>query len=100
MPLKKNYLKSKNICRVTFNVPDDQADEACLVGDFNEWNTQATPMKKGKQGFSATVDLEPGRDYQFRYFLNGQHWANDDMADGYADTPFSDAQNSIVNIRN
>jgi 1,4-alpha-glucan branching enzyme len=98
MPLKKNYLKSKNICRVTFNCPVTEADQAYLVGDFNSWDTEATPMKKSKQGFSATLDLEPGQDYQFRYFLSGDQWANDDSADAYTDTPFPDARNSVVNI--
>ena len=55
-------------------------------------------MKKGKQGFSTTLDLEPGKEYQFRYFLNGEKWANDDEADGYIGTSYPDAKNCIVSI--
>ena len=100
MTIKKSYLKSKNICRVTFNLPTNDADEAYLVGDFNSWDTEATPMKKGRQGFSATLDLELGQEYQFRYFLNNDQWANDDEADAYVDTPFPDVRNCVVNASN
>ena len=96
MSLKKNYLKTKNICRVTFSCPANDAKSVCLVGDFNEWNRQATPMKKGKSGYSCTVDLEPNREYQFRYLLNNDRWENDETADSLAATPYSDAQNSVV----
>ncbi len=98
MPFKKNFMKSKNICRVTFHLPSNDANCACLVGDFNQWDTSANPMKKGKQGFSTTLDLEPGKEYQFRYFLNGEKWANDDEADGYIGTSYPDAKNCIVSI--
>lgn len=96
MSLKKTYVKSKNICRVTFNLADVNAAQVAVVGDFNSWNEQATPMKKSKTGFSATVDLEPGREYQFRYLVDGQQWCNDDSADHYCETPFSDAHNGII----
>jgi len=97
MALKKSYVKSKNICRVTFSIPSDAgAQEIFLVGDFNAWDCAATPMKKGKQAFSATLDLETGREYEFRYLLDGRQWQNDDAADKYHGTPFPDAQNSVV----
>lgn len=96
MSLKKTYVKSKNVCKVTFSLPEKEANEAYIVGDFNAWQEQATPMKKGKGGFSATLELEPGREYQFRYLLDGSKWANDDAADGYYPTPFHDAENSVI----
>ena len=51
--IKKIYLKSRNACKVTFKVfkeavPD--ANQVCLVGDFNEWNILANPMKRLKKG--------------------------------------------------
>ena len=98
MSFKKNYLKSKNICKVTFNFPANDADKVMLVGDFNNWNKNATPMKKSRSGFSTTVELEAGRDYQFRYLLDGQTWANDDDADSFTHTPFHDAQNGVIKI--
>jgi|AntRauTorcE11897_2_1112592.scaffolds.fasta_scaffold00156_22 1,4-alpha-glucan branching enzyme len=95
--MKKSYLKSKNKCKVTFSCPDNNAETANLIGDFNDWNHETTPMKKGKNGFSVTVELEPGRAYQYRYLLDRERWENDEAADHHVQSPYPDAQNSIVN---
>jgi hypothetical protein len=36
-----------------------------------------------KRGFRVTLELEPGREYPFRYVVNGVHWCNDWHADTY-----------------
>ncbi|MCP5094898.1 MAG: glycoside hydrolase [Chloroflexi bacterium] len=83
--LKKNYSKTGRKCRVTFKLAAEaNAETAVLCGDFNEWGKTATPMKKLKDGsFSATVSLDAGNSYRFRYFLDGERWENDWEADGY-----------------
>jgi hypothetical protein len=53
-----------------------------------------TKYKNGK--FKATLDLEPNRQYQFRYFINGKQWHNDWDADRYVANPFS-GDNSVLN---
>lgn len=100
MSLKKQYLKSRPSCKVTFRLPGDAAQGAKtvhLAGEFNDWSTTATPMKKTKGGdFSVTVELAVGREYQFRYLLDQRHWENDWAADRYVPTPFGGAENSVV----
>ena len=100
MSFKKQYLKNKSVCKVTFNLSKKEtgaAKTANLVGDFNNWDTVATPMKKSKNGnFTVTLDLEPGREYQFRYFLNGERWTNDPKADKYIPVPEVNAENGVV----
>lgn len=88
--LKKQFLKTRNAVKVTFEVPKTEIPENVevdafhLVGEFNDWNPDATPMKLGKKGvFRAVVELEPERTYQFRYLINGEHWCNEWHADGY-----------------
>jgi 1,4-alpha-glucan branching enzyme len=102
MSLKKQYLKNKPVCKVTFTLLKDMAGPAkdvALVGDFNDWTPEATPMKRKKDGsFEATVSLEAGHGYQFRYLLDGSAWENDDNADAYVRTPYGDADNSIVSV--
>jgi 1,4-alpha-glucan branching enzyme len=47
--IKKEYLKSRKTCKVTFRLPRIAATDAksvCIVGDFNNWNLYANPMKK------------------------------------------------------
>jgi 1,4-alpha-glucan branching enzyme len=100
MSLRKQYLKSKPVCKVTFNLSKEEsnsAETASLVGDFNEWDTSATPMRRFKNGnFTVTLDLEPKKEYQYRYLLNGQDWVNDPMADKYVSVPDLNAENSVV----
>ncbi|MGW8319853.1 MAG: isoamylase early set domain-containing protein [Candidatus Promineifilaceae bacterium] len=97
--IKKNYSKSGQICRVTFKLPAEvEAQSANLVGEFNDWDNQATPMKRLKDGsFSATVSLEPGRNYRYRYLLDGERWENDWEADAYLPNEFG-SEDSVVAI--
>ena len=95
--LKKQYLKSKPEVKVTFSLPAAvQGETVFLVGDFNEWNESATPMKKQKDGsFSVTLNLAKGGEYHFRYLVNGTEWHNDWEADKYVPNPYS-GDNSVV----
>lgn len=95
--MRKKMLKSKPICKVTFEVPlEVAADTAHLVGDFNEWNPAATPMKRLKDGrFTVTLDLDQDREYQFRYLIDGKVWQNDGQADRYVANPYG-TDNSVV----
>jgi len=97
--LKKQYLKSKDICKVTFyTAPELEAEKVALVGDFNHWSESATLMKPLKDGrFKATVELAKDGSYQFRYLINDIEWHNDWDADEYVPNPFS-GDNSVVEV--
>jgi 1,4-alpha-glucan branching enzyme len=100
--IKKEYLKTRKTCKVTFRLPRIAAPDASsvhIVGEFNDWSLYANPMKKLKNGdFKITLELDPGRDYQFRYLVDGEKWENDWNADSYVKSPFGDSDNSIVSI--
>lgn len=100
MSIKKQYLKGKSVCKVTFRVPKSVASGAetiCLVGEFNEWDTAATPMRGLKSGeFTVSLNLNSGREYQFRYLIDGVRWANDEEEDSSAPSSFPDAENSVL----
>src|SRR5512141_3128745 len=94
--LKKTRSTQTGKARVTFVLSSQpNADHVHVAGDFNDWQA-STPMKRQKDGsFRATVELEPGREYQFRYLVDGNNWVNDEAADGYVPNPFG-ADNSVV----
>ncbi|HKK34408.1 MAG TPA: isoamylase early set domain-containing protein [Desulfomicrobiaceae bacterium] len=100
MSIEKKYLKTRPVCKVTFRLPEEHADgagEVAVVGDFNAWDPLANPMRKLKKGgFSLTVDLEPGREYEFRYLVDRLAWENDGGADGYRQTPYGDGENCLL----
>jgi 1,4-alpha-glucan branching enzyme len=96
--LKKQALKSKPVCKVTFYAPNIEANMMHLVGDFNDWNETSHPMEKLKDGrFKLTMELDAGKEYQFRYLVNGSEWHNDWEADKYVPNPFS-GDNSVVMV--
>jgi 1,4-alpha-glucan branching enzyme len=67
-----------------------------IVGDFNNWDKEATPMKKLKNGdFTITLGLASGREYRFRYLIDGKIWENDWCADKYVKNPYG-AEDSVV----
>jgi 1,4-alpha-glucan branching enzyme len=88
--IKKRYASDGKICKVTFTLPPQiKATSAVLTGDFNNWHKDALPMKRAKDGaWKVDVKLEAGREYQYRYFVNGTEWHNDQNADGYAVHPY------------
>jgi len=89
---KRRFIKD-NVIKVTFVVEDSGAGTVFLAGDFNDW--QATAMKRRDGNWRATVALEPGREYQFRYLIGEDRWMNDPQADGYVRNPFGE-ENSFV----
>ena len=99
MSIKKQYLKSKPVCKVTFTLAKEAAGaakSAHVVGDFNNWNVHADSMKKLKDGtLTATITLKRGKEYQFRYLLDGATWENDWSADKYVQNRFG-SDNSVV----
>ena len=89
-------------CEVTFLFPEEivgKAKKVHLVGDFNNWNQKDIPMKKGKTGvFSASLKLPIGKEYQYRYLVDGKHWHNDPEAEKEVPTIYADAKNSAVSL--
>ncbi|WP_111976790.1 isoamylase early set domain-containing protein [Algibacillus agarilyticus] len=100
MSFKKQFLKSKPVCKVTFRLTKEQAQSAesvHIVGDFNDWEPAATPMKKLKNGdFSLALNLESGKSYEFRYLLGADVWENDWDADDYKPSSVGDSDNSVI----
>ena len=92
---KRQFLKSKPICKVTFKMNVD-ATSLVLVGDFNGWDETAAPMKKSKDGsFTVTVEMESGCEQQFRYIADGNKWMNDEAADKYVTSSLG-SENSVI----
>lgn len=98
--IKRRYIKTRKVCKVTFRLPVEAVDKASkvnLVGDFNNWNTASTPLNRLKNGdFSVDVELSPGREYRFRYLVDGSRWENDWCADKYVPNEFGTDDSVLV----
>ena len=100
MSIKKQYFKTKSHVKVTLSLPAEAAPEAKEVGvagDFNNWNAEETRMRRLKSGeFKTDINLEPGRDYEFRYQIDGERWENDWNADKYVPSRITAEENSVI----
>lgn len=93
--LTKKFLKTKDVCDVTFEY-DGDVETAALAGDFNNWEPQ--PMKKTKKAgspFRAKVRLPKDGEFEFRYLIDGENWENDTAADAYR-TNEHGSENGVV----
>ncbi|MHA7056142.1 isoamylase early set domain-containing protein [Aquimarina sp. M1] len=96
MAISKQYLKSKPICKVTFSVPAKEATSVSVAGEFNEWDTEATVLKKLKNGtFKGTLNLPKDQKFEFKYVVDGR-WTNESDADGFQWNDFAAAENSVL----
>jgi 1,4-alpha-glucan branching enzyme len=87
--IEKQAVEKNGLVRVTFELPSAVwADRVNLVGEFNDWDTTATPMTRDRRhdDWRVTVELPVGRRYLFRYLLDGHEWVNEWHADDYVET--------------
>ena len=68
--------------RVTFVLPvTEPAGAVSVVGDFNDWNPHAHPLRKRSNGVrSAVVTIPAGATLHFRYLAEGGVWFDDNTA--------------------
>ena len=98
MSVSKKYLKSKPVCKVTFELQDLDAERVAVVGNFNDWDINASPLKKFKNGkYKATLDLESNNSYEFRYIADGAY-INDSEADSYKWNEYAAAENCVLEL--
>lgn len=96
----KKATAAKSTTKVTLSLPKEAvitAKTVVAVGDFNNWDTEGgITLKKQKDGsFGTTIELEGGKEYQYRFLLNGEEWVNAWDAPKYVATPFG-VDNSVV----
>jgi hypothetical protein len=81
------------VMKFVFDAPG--AAHVSLVGDFNDWNTAATPMTRASSGaWTVSLKLEPGR-HVYAFVLDGKRWVPDPVALLAPDDGFG-TRNSIV----
>jgi 1,4-alpha-glucan branching enzyme len=98
--IKKEPTEKEGRVLVTFELPSSMwAERVNLVGEFNDWDTRATPMTRSRTNadWKAAIELEAGRRYRFRYLVDGREWLNDWHADDYVENPHG-SDDSLVDL--
>ena len=95
--IKKRAVKEGSAVKVTFALPGShEALPASVVGEFNDWDPFAHPLKRRSNGtWSAAVELEAGSRYRFRYLGDGGVWFGDGDADELAGVG-AEAQDCVI----
>ncbi|WP_304196588.1 isoamylase early set domain-containing protein [Flavobacterium alvei] len=98
MSIKKQFIKTKPVCKVTFSVEAKEATTASVVGDFNNWNSAEGELSKLKNGtFKGVFELPKDTTYEFKYLIDGVY-VNESEADYFIWNEFAGAENSVLEI--
>jgi 1,4-alpha-glucan branching enzyme len=98
--IQKEATKDPGVVRVTFELPSNMwAERVNIVGEFNDWDTAATPMSRSRSdaNWKVTIDLEAGQRHRFRYLVDGKEWLNDWHADDHMENPYG-SYDSVVDL--
>lgn len=96
MAIKKQFVKTKPVCKVTFSIVAKEANEVAVVGDFNNWDPKAGALGKLKTGaFKGTFDINKDASYEFKYVIDGS-FVNEPEADSFLWNDFAGAENSVL----
>lgn len=97
--IKRNTPGNGDPCVVTFTLPAEEhpGERVSVVGDFNDWDPAAAPLRKRNGHLSTALTLEPGRRYRFRYLTDQGQWFNDHAADDYEHNQFG-GQDSVLDL--
>ena len=67
-----------------------------IAGDFNNWDTAETQLKRLNSGdFKVTLELPGNREYRFRYLIDASRRENDWFADKYVPNSYG-CDDSVV----
>ncbi|RDI52357.1 isoamylase early set domain-containing protein [Flavobacterium glaciei] len=96
MAIKKQFVKTKPVCKVTFSVTAKEASQASVVGDFNNWNVEEGALIKLKNGtFKGVFDLNKDAAYEFKYVIDGA-FVNEPEADSFKWNEFAGNENGVL----
>lgn len=85
----------KGLAKVTFSCPESAAQTMHVVGDFNDWRPIHAMKRTADGGWRLTLELERGRQYQYRFLQDGTVWINDPEAAQSVPNPYG-GENSLL----
>jgi len=88
---------------VLFSLPSEAlkgAEKVFVLGDFNNWTSQkGFELKIQEDGSaSATIPLEAGKTYRYRFLINDNTWVNDYNAERYESVAGYGIDNCVISV--
>lgn len=73
------------------------ASSVAIVGDFNDWQQNASPLHRVRDGvWAITIPLAPGR-YHYTFVVDGTRWEADPLAPRAMEDDFG-RPNSVITV--
>jgi 1,4-alpha-glucan branching enzyme len=96
--IKQSPVKGKHQVKVSFILPSDAVTgRVSVVGDFNDWDPTAHPLRPRSNGTrSVAVTLPAQRRFAFRYLDESGAWHDDDAAQEFQENGLGGV-NGVVN---
>lgn len=64
--------------KIVFRYHDDTASTVTLVGDFNDWNSDATSFERCGDGlWKVSIPCQPGGTYRYKFLVDRARWTED-----------------------
>ena len=83
---------------VQFTLPVPAAHQVVVVGDFNHWDTHATPLRRTPSGtWHISVRLKPGQ-HVYSFVVDGNRWVPDPAAPLAPGSSDFGSPNSLVTV--
>ncbi|MDD3146027.1 MAG: isoamylase early set domain-containing protein [Candidatus Riflebacteria bacterium] len=82
---------------VEFEFEDADAKKVSVVGNFNDWNKDANPMKLENGIWKCTVHLKPGK-HEYQFVVNDTDWVVDPKSGNAVKNKF-EGMNSVIEIK-
>jgi len=95
--IQKQYLKTKDQCKVKFTTKLEDANTIELVGLNGDWDNRIPLTKKKDGSFSCEVSLPKNSYHEFKYLVNGSEWRNDPDADSESPNEYG-GTNSVLQV--
>ena len=90
--------QDKDTVMVTFSQPNvGLGGSTSVVGDFNGWDPTVTTMSTTGEHRAASVIVQHGNRYAFRYLDHDAGWFNDEAAHAYEPNSFG-GDNCVVDL--
>ena len=98
-PMKREYSGDRTRCRVTFWLPQ----AAARAPRRSRWRGASTTGRgsapdgaAGERRFHLELELEAGREHEFRFVVDGVRWENAWNADRYVWSDHAQCENSVI----
>ncbi|NBB86503.1 MAG: glycoside hydrolase [Bacteroidetes bacterium] len=98
--IEKDLSPAGKSMRVHFSLPAEVAEESvAIVGDFNDWDPAADPMELQPINgiWKKRISFKPGTEIEFKYWVDGDDWRNDEEADAYVPNEHG-TENSLLQL--